>query len=361
MKPLKSIVNRILNKFLMKKFGFLVIVISFMATNSFCQSVKTKDGKVIGERNEFIKSCTHGAEKELMKINGLEIEADKYCSCVCDNLIPTINSWVLEKAINENTIDKLLQQDENLKILMKCLEGNFSIKDDYKFNSADDYNLQKKVGIETCVKEVLNNDKSGTWTRELAHEYCDCALEKLYSKGFTYKEILELEDKNSATFNEIAVPCVSEVLNNKSQQSKVNDITFSDIVGGGNKCAVSLIDYFGNGYKIKLSLSGIIKYFLLDTGASDLIIDRETERELLMKGILKEEDYLNKTKYELANGETVTAQKLKINNVSVGDYTVNNLTVAVIDDGSLLCGKSFLDKFKKWELDKEKKVIILYK
>ena len=345
----------------MTKLCFVFVSILFDLHFYFSQTVKSKDGITLFDRTEFIKSCTKGAEKELMKINGLEIEAYKYCSCVCDNLIPTINSWVLEKAVKENKIDNLLQQDENLKIIMKCLEGNFSVKDDYRFTSADDYNLQKKVGIETCVKEVLKNDKSGTWNKELAREYCDCALEKLYSKGFTYKEILEIEDKNSTTFNEIAVPCASEILNNKSLQPKKNETTFSDIVGGSNKCTVSLIDYFGNGYKIKLSLSGIIKYFLLDTGASDLIIDRETERELLINGILKEENYLNKTQYELANGETVTAQKLRINNVSVGDYTVNNLTVAIIDDGSLLCGKSFLDKFKKWELDKEKKVIILYK
>ena len=82
---------------------------------------------------------------------------------------------------------------------------------------------------------------------------------------------------------------------------------------------------------------------------------------LFRSGILKEDNYLEKTHYSLANNQTVSAQKIKINNVNIGDYTVNNLTVAILDEGSLLCGKSFLDKFSRWEINKEEKVIILYK
>jgi predicted aspartyl protease len=50
-----------------------------------------------------------------------------------------------------------------------------------------------------------------------------------------------------------------------------------------------------------------------------------------------------------------------VDNITIGDYVLNNVVIAVIDEGSLLCGKSFLDKFKKWELDKENNFLILYK
>ena len=67
------------------------------------QDVKSKDGVPLGQRSEFISFCTKGADKELMNIKGMEIETYKYCACVCDNLIPTIN-----KTISHNGIHCLL-------------------------------------------------------------------------------------------------------------------------------------------------------------------------------------------------------------------------------------------------------------
>lgn len=81
----------------------------------------------------------------------------------------------------------------------------------------------------------------------------------------------------------------------------------------------------------------------------------------MLNGILKKENYIDKTEYVLANNQTVKGQMVKTDNVVIGDYTANNVVMAVIENGSLLCGKSFLDKFKKWELDKEKKLLILYR
>ena len=100
---------------------------------------------------------------------------------------------------------------------------------------------------------------------------------------------------------------------------------------------------------------------MFDTGSTDLIIDQDTERELLLAGFLKRDNYLNKTTFELADNKTVIGQKIKLNNIEIGDYTVNNVVLTIINQGSLLCGKSFLDKFKNWELDKKNNVLTLYK
>ena len=79
-----------------------------------------------------------------MKFNGIEIETYKYCSCVSDNLIPTINSWEMEKAVKENKIIDLFLEDENLEILMSCLEGNFKVDDDYIFEDIRQFRISKK-------------------------------------------------------------------------------------------------------------------------------------------------------------------------------------------------------------------------
>jgi len=245
---------------------------------------------------------------------------------------------------------------------MKCLEGNYKINDDYKFEQTDNPELQKKVGIKTCVNEIINDvEMKEIWTKELAEEYCACAINKLLSAGYTYKDILEIEDENSSTFNEIAVPCVPELVKTRKEFRSSNAYNINDIKDGSYRSLIPLTDYFGKGYKVKITIAGVSKYYLFDTGASDLIIDRDTERELLLNGVLKRENYLNKTEYTLANNQTVKGQMVKVDNIVIGDYTLNNVVIAIIDEGSLLCGKSFLDKFQKWEIDKQNNVLILYK
>jgi len=326
------------------------------------QDVKSKDGVPLGQRSEFISFCTKGADKELMNIKGMEIETYKYCACVCDNLIPTINSWEMERAANENKMTDLFLKDKNWEILMKCLEGNFKIEEDYEFSNSNNPDLHIKIGIKNCVDEIMNDEEiKDIWTDELAEEYCVCAINQLYSAGYTYKDILEIEDENSEAFNEIVMPCVAEILKDNTEFQSSNSYKIDDIEGGGYRSLIPLVDYLGQGYKIKITISGVTKYYLFDTGASDLIIDRDTERELLLNGALKRESYLGKTEYTLANNQIIQAQEVVVNNITIGDYALNNVVIGIIDEGSLLCGKSFLDKFKKWEIDKQNNVLILYK
>ncbi len=343
------------------KYLTLLCVITF-TLNCSAQIIKTKDGVSIGKRSDLIASCTKGAEKELMKFNGIEIEPYKYSSCVSDNLIPTLNSWEMEKAVKENKIIDLFLEDKNLEILMSCLEGNFKVDDDYIFEDSGNSETQRKYSIKICVKEIMdapeNND---LWTKKLAEEYCECAIDKLFSEGYTFKDIQEIEDENSESFNEIAMPCISLVLGDNPEFKLSNTYNINDIEGDKYRSFIPLVDYLGQGYKIKISISGVSKYYLFDTGASDLIIDRDTERELLLNGVLKREDYLGKTQYTTANNQIMEAQMVKVNNITIGDYTISNVVISVVDEGSLLCGKSFLDKFYKWEIDKQNKVLVLYK
>ena len=343
------------------KYLTLLCVIT-LTLNCSAQIIKTKDGVSIGKRSDLIASCTKGAEKELMKFNGIEIETYKYCSCVSDNLIPTLNSWEMEKAVKENKIIDLFLEDKNLEILMSCLEGNFKVDDDYIFEDSGNSETQRKYSIKICVKEIMdapeNND---LWTKKLAEEYCECAIDKLFSEGYTFKDIQEIEDENSESFNEIAMPCISLVLGDNPEFKLSNTYNINDIEGDKYRSFIPLVDYLGQGYKIKISISGVSKYYLFDTGASDLIIDRDTERELLLNGVLKRENYLGKTQYTTANNQIMEEQMVKVNNITIGDYNISNVVISVVDEGSLLCGKSFLDKFYKWEIDKQNKVLVLYK
>lgn len=342
----------------------LISLLCFFALTFHYQAqiVKTKDGVKLGKRSDFISACTQGADNKLMQINGLKIETEKYCTCVCDNLIPELDSKDMNNAMRENNLAKLFLEDENFEIILQCLEGNINIDDDYEYQLNENPELEKQIAIKACVKEILIEEElEEIWTKELAEEYCNCAVGKLLDSGLKYKDLLEIEDENSTGFNEIVVPCITETFNSNAEFQSSNAYIPEDIIGEARKSKVSLVDYMGKGYKLKINIDGVTKYFLFDTGASDLIIDRSIERELLINGTLKKENYLQKTEYTLANNEIVDGQMVKVDNITIGDYTLNNVIIAVVDEGSLLCGKSFLDKFKKWEIDKENNILILYK
>ncbi len=333
----------------------------FIIHTSFAQFIKSKDGVVLGKRSDFISSCINGAEKKLININGIEMETAKYCSCVCDNLIPTLNSWEITKAMKDNKLKDLFIRNDNLEIIMKCAESTIKYSDNFKFSESGDIDLQRKIWMKVCRNEIIKNNTDNIWNTELANEACSCVFNKLIADGYSYKEFQEMIDKNSTVFNEVAVPCVSKAFETKIGIDHSNSYNVNDIKGGTYRSEVKMIDYFGQGYKLKIKIGNVSKYFLFDTGASDLTIDRDTERELLIEGILKKDSYLNKSNFEMADNRVVTGQNVKVDNVTIGDYTVNNVVITIMNEGSLLCGKSFLDKFKNWEFDKNNNVLILYK
>jgi clan AA aspartic protease (TIGR02281 family) len=317
--------------------------------------IYSKDGVSLGKRNEFIAECIYGANKNS---NPYYIDTYKYCSCIADNIMPTINSWELEKAAKENKYAELLAKPENLEIISNCLEGNYEFSDGMKVNEIENLEKVKRLAVDNCIYEMMyKNETELSFTNSSASIYCSCLFDKLFSEGYTINDLKDIDNLEGSIINEITVPCITEAFKMKSS----NEYQSSDIQGGGIKSLVSLIDYFGKGYKVKIKIAGVTKYFLFDTGASDLLIDRETERELLLNGSLKKENYLEKIEYKLANNQSVRAQKIKVDNISIGDYKVSNVVIAIMDEGSLLCGKSFLDKFKTWEIDEKNKVLILYK
>jgi hypothetical protein len=195
---------------------FSLLFLFYGMTNA--QNVKTLDGKSLGKRSDFIKSCTGAAEDKLMSINGLEINAGKYCSCVCDNLIPTIHSEDIMAAMKEDRMKDLFIEEKNMSVIMKCLDGNFKIKDEFTFESIEGMSGAKEAAMKNCMKEALSSgDSTAIWTEKEAQKYCDCAITKLFSSGYTYKDLNAIEDENSEVYKKIVVPCVEETLKSESE------------------------------------------------------------------------------------------------------------------------------------------------
>ena len=289
-----------------------------------------------------------------------------YCSCACDNLVPQLYSWEMMNAVENNKLIELFTEEKNLKILLDCATTNVQVTDNYNFGykSLNEYSeAELSIMIKSCVIEAKSNlEVNELFTDNQIYSYCSCSIEKLINEGYTMGQLNKIEDENSEIYNEITLPCIEEFLNEEEYTDAfVNKYIKDDISGGEYMTEIKLIDLLGYGYKIKINIDGVVKYFLFDTGASDLIIDSDMERELILNGSIKKEDYLNEKEFILADNSTVNARVIRLNNIKIGDFVVDNVIVSVIDGGSLLCGLGLLNKFRKWDFIKDSETIIIYK
>jgi clan AA aspartic protease (TIGR02281 family) len=100
--------------------------------------------------------------------------------------------------------------------------------------------------------------------------------------------------------------------------------------------------------------------FTLDTGASDVSIPKEIVDTLMRTGTLTSADYLNAREFELADGRTQSSWTFRIRSLKVGDTVVQDVVGSVAPGGgSLLLGQTFLQRFKSWSIDNDRKVLVL--
>lgn len=107
----------------------------------------------------------------------------------------------------------------------------------------------------------------------------------------------------------------------------------------------------GGVYHINISIGGETEQFIFDTGASDVLISKNLEKNLISKGFLKKEHYLEDGLYRIADGSIVRMRRLLIPKLKIGNFTLINIEASVTNSDTKLLGKSVLDKFKNWRID----------
>ena len=79
---------------------FILIIYCFVAPAIvFGQTIKTLDGVEIGDRSRLVRLCVKGADDKKIEFNGISFSAKSYCSCVIDNVFPTILSEEILRAM----------------------------------------------------------------------------------------------------------------------------------------------------------------------------------------------------------------------------------------------------------------------
>lgn len=109
-------------------------------------------------------------------------------------------------------------------------------------------------------------------------------------------------------------------------------------------------------FYMDLVINGQPMLFMVDTGASDIVIGIEEAKRI---GI-KEKDLVFNRRYQTANG-TSWGASIILREVKVGDVRFNNVPASVnnAEMGTPLLGMSFLRQFSKYEFYRDRLVLTL--
>jgi hypothetical protein len=168
----------------------------------------------------------------------------------------------------------------------------------------------------------------------------------------------DLSDPNSFLYNEIAYRCGSIPVKKVSQTTAWSPALSAD-VHGPDKDTVHIINIEAM-TKLKVKIGPYVNIWLLDSGATDLLVSDSLAQKMMEKGVFSEKDLLGNATYTIADGSTVDCKVYRVNNVQIGKYTLDNIMLSVAKHADIfLLGKSFLNKFRRWTIDNKEELLIL--
>ena len=109
---------------------------------------------------------------------------------------------------------------------------------------------------------------------------------------------------------------------------------------------------------IPLRIGGKELLYIVDSGASDISLNKSSEKYLIDIGVIRPSDYLKDQSYQLADGSVVTYKRVKLSSVKIADVMVYDVVASIVNDGDpLLLGQSFLQQFSHWQIDNQNQIL----
>jgi predicted aspartyl protease len=117
----------------------------------------------------------------------------------------------------------------------------------------------------------------------------------------------------------------------------------------------------GGTYTVPVVINGAIKLnFILDSGASDVLIPADVFLTLTRTGTVKPSDFLGSQTYSLADGSKLKGARFLIRELRVGSQVATDVVASVGPvSGDLLLGLSFLSRFGSVTLDNNRHILLL--
>jgi len=105
---------------------------------------------------------------------------------------------------------------------------------------------------------------------------------------------------------------------------------------------------------------GVVANFVVDSGASDVVIPEAVAQMLRQSGKLSESDFTGSQTARLADGSTVRQRTFVLHSLRVGNKVLENVRASLVPGkGVPLLGQSFLQRFSAWAIDNERQLLVL--
>src|SRR4030095_10967214 len=329
----------------MINYFILIPFLLLLSLHSFSQDedkfIHTKEGSQLASKRMLVLGCKekYGAPSENQLIK-------QVCECQVNLLDRRYSNKQIrsyQKKYKNGAISRLIDEDTSLqKQFKECLEGGGSVS----LLTLPSY---RQSFVTKCVDNLrLRIDRPLNDT--LARLFCNCAAEVLEKRKVSLEKFDDLSDPNSFLYNEIAYKCGSPFLERSDLAKDWKAANRMDIIGPDID-SIAVISVMGM-HKVKMKIGKQTKIWLIDSGASDLLISEEFAKILKAEGVITSLNYLGEGHYGLADNRQITCKRYKIDSVEIGDLHINNVMLAVSKEaGEFLVGKSLLNKFTQWILD----------
>jgi len=116
---------------------------------------------------------------------------------------------------------------------------------------------------------------------------------------------------------------------------------------------ITRLETEGGVYKVPVLINGVITLgFIVDSGASDVVIPSDVVSVMMKSGTLNASDFSGTKIYKLADGSSAPSKTFKIRSIQIGNRKVENVEASMTGtDGMLLLGQSFLNRFQRWSFN----------
>jgi clan AA aspartic protease (TIGR02281 family) len=114
-------------------------------------------------------------------------------------------------------------------------------------------------------------------------------------------------------------------------------------------------------YVIPVQINGtLVLPFVLDTGASSVVLPADVFRTLARTGTVTRSDFIGTGTAMLADGSRHASDNYVLHEMRVGDHIVRNVVASVVSvNGDPLLGQTFLSQLPAWAIDNSRQVLVI--
>lgn len=284
---------------------------------------------------------------------------DQTALAICECQASLLNRHFTYKQIKKHTkngtinLSKLIEEDS---VISKNIDDCYKSSGQVALLAAQG---DENKFVTNCMLSFQKNTKRNLDSVKL-RSFCTCELDLIKTRKFTDVQLGSMNDPNSLLFYEMLYKCGNPFAEQEDGSRNWNSGSINDLTGPDID-TVSILNLNGMTY-VKLKIGSLVQIWLFDTGASDLLITSEMEKTLREEKLIDDTNYLGIGEYEMANGAIDSCKKYRINNVKIGNFSVNNIIIAVSEKGKkIIAGKTLFNKFARWTLNNEQSKLILWR